>query len=339
MRKLLIPIIACLPIFYSSYGQGKTLIAEGTSPHLYLVHKVTPKENFYSLGRMYNVSPREIAPFNNLVFEKGLALGQTIKIPLAESNFLQDPASSNVSGLFPVYHVVQGKEGLYRVSANNQVPMDVLKKWNKLKSDVVSNGTRLIVGYLKVQKGQTEPTAQVSPAQTPNADNNIVKPPVEKKTDKIKDEQKKEPVITKDEVKTMEPVKKDIPSAVKEVKEVSNKPVADHNIDFKGGSFKSMYNDQVSNKKPENEIGLAAIFKTTSGWQDGKYYCFHNTASPGTIIKITNSASGKSIYAKVLDAIPDIKQNSGLLLRVSNAAAEELGEVESKFDCSITYFK
>ena len=84
---------------------------------------------------------------------------------------------------------------------------------------------------------------------------------------------------------------------------------------------------------------MAAIFKTTSGWQDGKYYCFHNTALPGTIIKITNNANGKSIYAKVLDAIPDIKQNSGLLLRVSNSAAEELGAGENKFDCSITYAK
>ena len=48
---------------------------------------------------------------------------------------------------------------------------------------------------------------------------------------------------------------------------------------------------------------------------------------PGTILKITDNSSGKSVYAKVLDAIPDIKQNSGLSVVLSNAAAEELGAV------------
>jgi hypothetical protein len=54
-------------------------------------------------------------------------------------------------------------------------------------------------------------------------------------------------------------------------------------------------------------------------------------------MKITNNANGKTIYAKVLDAIPDIKQNSGLLIRISNSAADELGVSDIKFDCTINY--
>ena len=51
-----------------------------------------------------------------------------------------------------MYHIVEAKEGLYRVSVNyNKVPLEQLKKWNHLSSDAVSSGTRLIVGYLKVQ--------------------------------------------------------------------------------------------------------------------------------------------------------------------------------------------
>jgi LysM repeat protein len=334
MRKLLVLIIAFLSIICNSYSQEKTLIAEGIAPQLYLVHKVEPKENFYSIGRMYNISPKEIAPFNNLVFEKGLAVGQMIKIPLTETNFLQY-ASSNTGGMIPVYHIVQAKEGLYRISTNHKVPMDVLKKWNNLKSDAVSNGTKLVVGYLKVQKDQAEPIVQVAPVQKP-ADNSVL-PGVDKKKEKIKVEEKKETVASKDVVKTQEPVKKE-PTETK-APETINKPASNRTIDFNGGAFKNIYNEQAANKKLENESGAAAVFKTTSGWQDGKYYCFHNTASPGTIIKITNIANGKSVYAKVLDAIPDIKQNSGLMLRVSNAAAEELGVGENKFDCTITYYK
>ena len=68
------------------------------------------------------------------------------------------------------------------------------------------------------------------------------------------------------------------------------------------------------------------LFRSTSGWDDGKFYCLHNSAKQGTIVKVTNTANGKSIYAKVLDMMPDLKQNDKLVIRISNAAADALGE-------------
>jgi len=47
----------------------------------------------------------------------------------------------------------------------------------------------------------------------------------------------------------------------------------------------------------------------------------------------------KSVYAKVLDVIPDIKQNTGLVICISNAAAIELGFPSGKFDCNLVYSK
>ena len=88
-----------------------------------------------------------------------------------------------------------------------------------------------------------------------------------------------------------------------------------------------------------NETGTGGIFKSTSGWEDGKYYCLHNTAAAGTILKITNKATGKSVYAKVLDLIPDIKQNESLIIRISNAAANALGTTQDKLECTINYSK
>ena len=72
---------------------------------------------------------------------------------------------------------------------------------------------------------------------------------------------------------------------------------------------------------------------------NGKYYCLHNGALPGTIVKITSPATGKSVYAKVLDVMPAIKQNDGVLIRLSNAAAAELGQDAGKFDCSLSFTK
>ena len=137
---LVITFITCLLLGNTLLAQDKSLIIQGTSPDLYLVHKVAPKENYYSVGRLYNVSPKEIAPYNNLEFDKGLSLGQTLKIPLTQHNFLQEESPQNNEALVPVYHVVQAKEGLYRVSVNyNKVPANLIKKWNKLNSESVSN--------------------------------------------------------------------------------------------------------------------------------------------------------------------------------------------------------
>jgi len=57
----------------------------------------------------------------------------------------------------------------------------------------------------------------------------------------------------------------------------------------------------------------------------------------GTIVKITDQAMGKSVYAKVLWQLPDMKESAGLTIRVSNAAAAELGEGEGRFSVGVSY--
>ena len=94
------------------------LVVHSSDKGPYLVHTVAPKENYYSIGRLYNVSPKEIEAINSLDMNKGLNIGQSIKIPLTSTNFTQ--ASEKGRSL---YYVVGDKEGLYRVSLKNN------KKW------------------------------------------------------------------------------------------------------------------------------------------------------------------------------------------------------------------
>lgn len=349
MKRLLI-VLYCLPLFAAA--QDKPLIAEGTSPNLYLNHIVVAKENYYSIGRMYNISPKEFAPYNNLTLDKGLALGQTIKIPLT-ANFLQsgEPAAGEV--LVPVYHVVKDKESLYHISAQyGKVPVADLKKWNNLSGDAVSNGTDLIVGYLKVKKDLSplagkgvippatiESNVEVKPIQgTPKPVPVIAAPP--------KKIIKEEPVVTqpvKKEIEVKPAIKQETKPEPKEVVKEDAPATTDASTDtkeFNGGAFRSDYNTQMHGKQPTSENGSAAIFKSSSGWNDGMYYCLYNSAPQGTILKITNNVTGKIVYAKVLDQVPDMKENNGLLIRLSNAAASQLGvNDESKFDCTIEYSK
>jgi LysM repeat protein len=337
-------ILFLAPLFAAA--QNKPLIIEGTAPGLYLTHTVAPKENYYSVGRLYNISPKEIAPFNKLEIEKGLNLGQVIRIPV-NSNFSQDGVAAADEALVPLYHVVKEKEGLYRIgTAYNKLPVATLKKWNNISGDAVNNGTKLVVGYLKVKKelsalSSMANTATVAVVNTPVKE--TVKPEPAKKEPAKKSEVKivkEEPVaaVKKEEKQVVaEPVPvKPAPVVVRS----EEKPVAEtrKTKNFNGGFFKNIFSEQAKDGDLGSENGMVAVFKSTSGWEDGKYYCLHNGASRGTIVKIT-SATGKSVYAKVLDVMPAIKQNDGVMIRLSNAAAAELGQEEGKFDCTLTYAK
>jgi LysM repeat protein len=321
MLKLLSIFLFILISSSISFAQN-TLVVDGVSPKLFLNHKVSPKENFYSVSRKYNVPPKDIAAYNNLQFEKGLNVGETIKIPLTENNFSQDEASVAGKNLIPVYHIVLPKEGLYRISITyNKVPLTSIKKWNHLQSDEVSIGSSLIIGFLKANK----PGMDV--AEVPKNDAS----PQPTNTDAS--HEKSVQITATDE----KPVKKDdVVSSTEDTKTTTVN--AKSSINFSGGYFKKLYDDQSAKKTTINDGGNAGVFKSTSGWQDGKYYCFSNGVPPGTVIKITSSTTNKSVYAKVLDAIPDIKQNARVTIIVSNAAAEELGAGD-KFVSILSYAK
>jgi LysM repeat protein len=282
-------------------------------------HTVAAKESYSSIGRLYNVNGRELAKYNNLDYEKGLSIGQVLKVMVKNDAVVAPPPVKEVvkqkteitKNNEPIYHTVAAKETLYGVSKLYKVTIVDIKKWNNLQVDALSLGTKIIVGY-----GTPQTELPMETAFTPKEDV-VVAPKQEKKVAPV-------------EVVTEKPV----------VKENKPTPVTTKNIGsgFNGGYFKNNF-DTKSGWENAKETGSATVFKSTSGWEDGKYYCLHNSAVQGSIIKITNNTNGKIIYAKVLDVIPDIKQNSGILLRLSNAAAAELGAGESAFDCTINYSK
>lgn len=321
-------------IFTSNFLFAQNLEIKGTSPNLYLEHVVAPKETFYSVARLYNSSPRELAAYNHLSLQSGLQIGQILKILLDKNNFTQSGVKAKNEALIPVYHTIASGETLYRLGVNyNKVPLPSLKKWNHLSSDEVTVGTPMVVGYLKVDQAQsalaqqsiTPPTqvaAQVK-TETPSAK------PTEVATENTSAIQDPDP-------KTETPVT----TAATSEPTIAATPVTNKgNSNSSEGYFKNLYDQQTANKTLVFKNGSAGAFKSTSGWQDGKYYCFYNDAAPGSIIKIINSMTRASVYAKVLDAIPDIKQNVGLLVVISNAAANGLGVGEDKFPCTISYVR
>ena len=79
MKNKWLLVCLCVCLVQLSRAQVSDLQVQGISPHLYLLHTVQPKENWYSIGRIYNVSPKQLAPYNALSMDKALSVGQTLK--------------------------------------------------------------------------------------------------------------------------------------------------------------------------------------------------------------------------------------------------------------------
>ncbi len=320
-----------------------------------VTHKVGPKESLSSIGRLYNINGRELADYNKIDYNKGLSVGQILKIPakaadavtntravkeiapppVKEKAVKEAPAArtvtpANIKGA-PIYHTVAKKETLYHISTlYNKVPIADIKKWNNLTGDALSEGTKLIVGYSKT-KATTEEDKEVKAA--------VVKEPAVTKKPAEKDNVVNSKPVKGKEVAENPTGKNDLPKVTGKTETVVAGNSNSRATDFKGGIFKSLYEEQARGHSLISENGTGGIFKSTSGWEDGKYYCLHNTAAAGTILKITNNTTGKTVYAKVLDLITDIRQNNGLIVRLSNAAADALGVADNKLDCTINYSK
>lgn len=291
-------------------------------------HTVGPKETFYSIARDYNVHPKDLAAFNNLSFENGLSIGQVIKIPnnkmISSTPTKSDlPIIKKEEKVIPslkheeisdaIYHTVQKKENLFQIRMQyNRVSIDSLKKWNHLESDALSDGMKLIVGFKKTEKNTTQEI-------------------VNKKENKIADkkttpQQKTSPILTPPVV------------VIKEIPRPSDSMNIMTGDVIEGGYFGKIFLSQNATKtNPTEETGMAAVFKSTSGWDDGKYYCLHNGATAGTIVKITNPKNKKFIFAKVLDVMPEMMMNKSVIIRVSKSGAAALGENDNDFEATLNY--
>lgn len=392
MRKLM--LIA--GFFYATFAaKSQNIKVEGTAPDLYITHIVAPKENFYSVGRLYNQAPKAIAALNKITMEKGLVVGQHVKIPLNAQNFDGSGNAASGESLIPLTHIVAKNENLFKIGTKFNVTAQSLRQWNSLSSDNIAPASPLIVGYLKMQPNAgTAKVNKPSPAVgETNAKKEIAPEPKKEIAEKEKAPENKEArVREKKEVpekKEVAEVKKEDPFAsvssasttrketsaeespknentgkkaskeerIEVVEPLAEAPVKPDEPKHAGkaeppktdaassiagspveGAFATNYTDEASQKSLSTKSGQAATFKSTSGWQDKKYYVLMNDVTPGTILKIS-SAENKAVYAKVLGSMPEMKENNGLLLRISNAAASYLGIIDPKFPVQVSFYQ
>ena len=305
---------------------------------LYLQHKVAAKESFSGISKMYNVSNKSIASYNNLEVSKSLPSGKQIKIPLNDYNFWQQGKKGEDELLVPLYVKVTGNSTVKDLSKKYKADKSSIKSWNSLKKDDIKKGSRLIVGYLKVEKNtplakkavkvKTEgETAKKEKEDKKGSDANE-----ETETTKIKDKTNSDKKTGSTGNNKITPVDNPKTEPVVESKK-AEEPVAVYEGQ---GFFKKEYEQQLqASSESTTHAYTTGVFKSTSGWNDGKFYIILNDVPKGTIVLVKNIESGKFIYAKVLTSVNEAKPQSKEEVLISNAAAAQLEVKNNTFSAEL----
>ncbi len=278
-------------------------------------------DGWFSIARKFDLSLAELRLANKNTDEK-LKVGQTLVIPAPLKN--NDPHKSIVPSTEKKtvsqskktekvkIHTVSKSETLYSISKKYNVDVNDLKAWNKLKTNYISLGRKLIIhengAVEKVKEVDRSSTTEVVPVRVTKAPEKVVevvKPIVEKMSEpEVERPARNEKAISRNE---------------DEHKTESTRPVI-----FANG------------RKEVNEMGVAAWIEDEE-INPNKYYALHRTAPVGTIIKVTNKMNSRVVYVKVVGKLPSTGDNDGILIKISKAGAEKLGVLDERFQAELVY--
>lgn len=269
-------------------------------------HSVQQGETLFQLARRYHVPPAMLADANGLDYQDGLKRDSIVYIPVGAYNQLsREPA--NLDDSRRLYYRVGDHDNLFRISRYAGVSQKQVQEWNSLPDNSISEGQELMVGWLLYDAtqnpvyttpGKTEAPVSKTPANTVNTQKGITKLP---------------------DGTTIIPVKDTTQEDT--LSEIEKEYLAQTNNDI----------------NVFEEKGMAVFFDMSGVSFKGVYYGFHNTAGKGTIIKVYNPGTDKTVYVKIIGPVPGTKQYYNSIMGISGAAKKELQVRENKMWAELRY--
>lgn len=201
MRVVVFVILAMVMCQAHVYANKDSIGVKTIAGKLYILHKVAKGEGLYGIGRRYNVSVPNIEQENPSV-KDGIDPGDIVMVPswkrgtfktgnnTATNNNtpktqpkqepktqpkpevkkpqpeVKKPSNQDKS---PRYYVVKTGETLFAIAKKENVAVADIQKWNGLKSNTISAGQKLIVGYTNesgTKEVATEKQPEVGPEGT-----------------------------------------------------------------------------------------------------------------------------------------------------------------------------
>lgn len=113
-----------------------------------VIHRLVAKESYYSLGRLYDVKPKDIITLNG---NKRLKVGDVIKVPTNRSFQSSSTKTANLVNNDPEFieYKVSANETLYTIAKRFQVSVDYITEFNNLKGESIKAGQ-----VIRIPQGQ-----------------------------------------------------------------------------------------------------------------------------------------------------------------------------------------
>lgn len=349
----------------SLWAQGKdSLFVKQSGNGWAIIHKVKQGETIFSISRRYHVPPAILTDANWLSYQQALVGGQELKIPLGAYN-QPNGKPINENEMRPFYLEAGYRPDLYRIARNSNVQQKTIQEWNKMESTDVYEGQRLLVGWVlydatpmpgesnaspvsqahaqEIKMGSPEPLKKTVVVNgkpenitvktiTPTKPVTQAAPPVKPTVVTVPEKKPGSIVVSQDQNKAVKPpmiividgdtVKNEIAEPVDTLSEVEH-----------------LYMSQTNEEQNvQEEKGPAVFYPSASKSRQDIYYAFHNTAPRGTIIKVHNPGTDKTIFVKVIGTIPSTKLYHNSVIGITSQAKEELGvRNEEKAWCVLSY--
>ncbi|WP_207420548.1 septal ring lytic transglycosylase RlpA family protein [Desertivirga brevis] len=306
-------LIAALCTFFSVQANAVTVDSigvENNNGQQVIIHKVAAKETYYSIGRLYNVPPKEIISYNNNV---SLGIGTVLKVPtqrafgatttkaakpVEKKQAKIEPAKAPLATSVPaaasseiIEYKVGPKETLFAIARKFGTTIGEIKQLNNL------SGYSLSVG--QVLKIKQSSTTDQTVATTANSETSpSAKPGTRHTTEETESDM--------------------------EIPEATAKPEKTRGKTGRLGVTE------------RNERGVAVWFEDEA-LDSTKMLALHHSAPVGTIIKITNPMTDRTTFVKVVGKFTENETTRDAIIVLTKATADLLGALDKRFLVSIDY--
>ena len=316
--KFLISFIIFFLIHFSSNAFASFEIVkdsiglERRGNNLYIKHKVVAGEDIYKIARKYGVNKETLIALNP-VARYPLKTNQIIYIPHPKTTY----RISQLKG-----YKVRPNETLYSIASKFQTDVKTLKELNELYSTQIQTGQELLIPYPNYHQDlYTIPEKAYNTAKDPNAES--------KTTHKYH-------VVASGE--TLYAISQKYNASIEDLKKWNNNPTGQINagqkiIVAKGEEYNekvfivaSASNAQSKKGKPRSESGVCHVTLKTE-----RLIGLHRTAPTGTLIKVHNESTGRTVTVEIRGKIQNIDKNKNVVIIISHEAARKLGTMSKEF--------
>lgn len=323
------PVLACLLICLSSAAfcqKTDSLFVQMSETGWMMRYKVKSGETLFALARRFHVPPSILADANEMNYQTSLKVGQTIEIPVGAYNQLNARPAGN--DFRPLYYKPFESGELRRIARLSSVSQRTVQQWNKLELPEVAPGKPLLIGWIRFDATDVGLLVdKKEPLRTEVNDHfpepAITRKPVRADTLFLGDARKRDTIRLSRKTE-LPPAKHTVARNAPDVPDSSDDP-------------ERVFDEHIAKRsKVVSEKGTAAFYPGT-GRQGAFYYALHNTAPKGSVIKVFNPGTEKTIYVKVLGKMPATRLYHNCVIGISAAAREALGATTEKAWCELTY--